>query len=141
MLDEIFADTSFWVALILRRDPLYMRARTLLTQLSKNIKIVTSEFVLLEFLNHFSGYGELEREKAIAAWKDICHSTQIKVIPGTTILFAHAASMYEKSSDKKWSLTDCASFVIMRERKIQNALTFDHHFDQAGFTAMMRDGV
>jgi uncharacterized protein len=141
MLDELFADTSFWVAFILRRDPLYLRARTLLTQLGNRIKIVTSEFVLLEFLNHFSGYGELEREKAIAAWKDICNSPLIEVTPATTSLFARAATLYEKASDKQWSLTDCASFVIMRERKIMNALTFDHHFEQAGFKAMMRDGV
>jgi hypothetical protein len=35
--------------------------------------------------------------------------------------------------DKEWSLTDCISFVAMNERNITDALTSDHHFEQAGF--------
>ena len=139
MLIELFADTSFWIAITLRRDPLYLLARSLLAEFGTTARIVTSEFILLEFLNHFSGYGSSQREKAIAAWKDICLSPQIDVVPATTMLFEHAATLYQEATDKHWSLTDCASFVIMRERKILNALTFDHHFEQAGFRALMRN--
>jgi len=35
--------------------------------------------------------------------------------------------------DKNWSLTDCITFVIMREAGLQEALTGDRHFEQAGF--------
>jgi predicted nucleic acid-binding protein len=48
-------------------------------------------------------------------------------------LLRQAAALYKKYSDKAWSLTDCISFVIMRERGITEALTSDHHFEQAGF--------
>jgi predicted nucleic acid-binding protein len=65
----------------------------------------------------------------------------VTVIPGTLLLLEHAALLYGRADDKPWSLTDCASFVIMRERKILNALTFDHHFEQAGFRALMRNAT
>ncbi len=40
--------------------------------------------------------------------------------------------------DKDWSLTDCISFVVMHERGITEALTADHHFEQAGFVALLK---
>ena len=40
--------------------------------------------------------------------------------------------------DKEWSLTDCISFVLMRERSVHEALAYDHHFEQAGFVALLR---
>ena len=39
--------------------------------------------------------------------------------------------------DKDCSLTDCVSFVIMREAGLQEALTGDRHFEQAGFQALL----
>ena len=47
--------------------------------------------------------------------------------------------MYKLMDDKQWSLVDCVSFVVMRERGIGAALTTDHHFVQAGFTALLAD--
>jgi len=41
--------------------------------------------------------------------------------------------IYESDNDKSYSLTDCISFTIMRQLNINNALTFDQHFAQAGF--------
>ena len=46
--------------------------------------------------------------------------------------------MFAARPDKDWSLTDCISFVVMQERNIQDALTADHHFEQAGFVALLK---
>jgi hypothetical protein len=46
--------------------------------------------------------------------------------------------MYHQHADKRWTLTDCVSFVIMRERKVTDALTGDRHFEQAGFAALLK---
>ena len=41
-------------------------------------------------------------------------------------------------SDKGWSLTDCASFIIMEDEGLTIALTHDQHFIQAGLQALLR---
>ena len=35
------------------------------------------------------------------------------------------------------SLTDCISFVVMKQYDLHEALTADHHFEQAGFRALL----
>jgi predicted nucleic acid-binding protein len=60
------------------------------------------------------------------------------VVAQTTEIFAKAPKLYEDVSDKNWSLTDCASFLIMREEGLTAALTHDRHFVQAGFQALLR---
>jgi uncharacterized protein len=46
--------------------------------------------------------------------------------------------LHAERADKEWSLTDCISFIVMRERGIAQALAYDHHFEQAGFQALLR---
>jgi predicted nucleic acid-binding protein len=41
--------------------------------------------------------------------------------------------------DKGYSLTDCASMLIMRQKEIQDILTYDKHFLQEGFNALLRE--
>lgn len=52
-------------------------------------------------------------------------------------LFWRGFHLFESRPDKHWSLTDCTSFVIMEEHGMTEALTADHHFQQAGFTALL----
>ena len=50
--------------------------------------------------------------------------------------FARALDLYEARPDKEYSLVDCMSMVVMRERGITHVLTNDHHFRQEGFTVV-----
>jgi predicted nucleic acid-binding protein len=56
-----------------------------------------------------------------------------------TELFLRAVGFYRDRGDKRWGLTDCISFVVMRDRKIMAAATADSDFQQAGFRALMLD--
>lgn len=52
--------------------------------------------------------------------------------------FDAALDLYSRRLDKGWSFTDCLSFLVMQRYGITDALTSDHHFEQAGFTALLR---
>lgn len=51
-------------------------------------------------------------------------------------LFYEAWGYFQKHKDKKYSLADCVSFVLMQKLEIREALTFDRHFVQAGFVKL-----
>jgi uncharacterized protein len=46
--------------------------------------------------------------------------------------------LYRARRDKDWSLTDCISIVVMADEQIHEALTGDHHFEQAAFSASLK---
>ena len=52
--------------------------------------------------------------------------------------FLAAAELFQRQDDKQWSFTDCVSFALMDELKIQDSFTTDHHFTQAGFNPLLR---
>jgi predicted nucleic acid-binding protein len=132
----VFADTGYWVAIINRHDSLHEKAIAVSKQLGR--PIVTSEMVLVEVLNTFSGYGPQLRGLAVKVVNEITSDATIQVVPQTRQLFQDALKLYEARPDKGWSLTDCASFVIMQRQKINEALTNDHHYAQMGFQALLR---
>ena len=136
-MNEIFGDTSYFVALQLSRDPLHGIALQVASELPSGTRIITSDLVLSEFLAHFSKGDSFTRLQAVKR-RELHDDPNVNVVLALPELLEKSARLYEQASDKHWSFTDCSSFVIMRERKIRNALTFDHHFEQAGFHALMR---
>lgn len=62
---------------------------------------------------------------------------QTTVVPSSTSLWRRGLVLFAERSDKEWSLTDCISFVVMHEFELTEALTADHHFEQAGFVALL----
>ena len=135
---ELYADTGFWLAISLRRDQHNPLARKFLSSFDAKTRIVTSELVLIEYLNHFSRSDSETRKEIITRWRKLRSDDSITIVPAGDALIDKAATLFERSSDKAWSMTDCASFVIMQDRGIVDALTNDHHFEQAGFQALLR---
>lgn len=132
----VFADANYWIGLFNPNDELHAAAIRSSQALGR-ARIVTSEMVLAEVLN---GLGKflLLRQGAAAAIDAIMSDPNTEVEPQSSLLFREALALYRQHQDKEWGLTDCASFVIMRRRGLREALTFDHHFEQAQFVALMR---
>ncbi len=133
----VFADTGYWVALLNPHDELHNKT----TELSKSLNpvhIVTSEMVLTEVLNDFSKRGEYLRQVATKLIDSIYSNSNITVIPQTPRQFQQGLDLYKNRLDKNWSLTDCVSFKIMREKSIYEALAYNKHFEQAGYRALLR---
>ena len=136
-MERVFADTGYWIALLNPRDDLHQKASATSRDYSPN-QIVTSEMVLTEFLNSFSDYGPRLRQAAAKAVASLRDTSQIAIVPQTSQLFEEALKRYRDMPDKSWSLTDCASFIVMDKERITAALTHDRHFVQAGFQALLR---
>ncbi|MCX7013336.1 MAG: PIN domain-containing protein [Candidatus Sumerlaeota bacterium] len=79
------------------------------------------------------------REQAIDAIEGFLSSEDVEIVRMTPDLFSRAFELYKVHDDKEWGLIDCISFVAMQENGIQDAMTFDQHFVQAGFRALMRE--
>jgi len=136
-LRAVFADTSYWIALLNPRDGLHAKAAAVSREVVAG-RIVTSQMVLAELLNSFSHAGPRPRSSVVRMVEALLGSRSVVVFPQTTEQFARALQRYKQSEDKSWSLTDCASFQIMEAERIGAALTHDLHFAQAGYEALLR---
>jgi predicted nucleic acid-binding protein len=134
---QVFADTVYWTALFSWRDDLHQKAIKLSRSL-EDTQIVTNDLVLIEFLNAIASRGPRSRSMGSSSVELLLSNPEIVVEALTPELFTAALKLHTERPDKSWSLTDCASFLTMRRFNIDSALTFDNHFEQAGFTALLR---
>ena len=95
--------------------------------------------VLVEFLNFMGRAGEHKRKLASLMVERLEVSPNVEIVPQTDAQFRAAVERYAARSDQRWSLTDCASFLVMEERDISEALAYDQDFEQAGFVALLRE--
>jgi predicted nucleic acid-binding protein len=137
-MKKLFADTSYWVALLNPRDDLHGKAQEVSVVIGP-VFTVTSEMVLTELLNIFAEKGEALRKAAALMAERIKSSPNCEVVTQTSLQFRNALTRYQNRLDKGWSLTDCASHLILEEKRISEVLTYDEHFIQAGFHALLRD--
>jgi predicted nucleic acid-binding protein len=137
-MKPVFADTGFWVALVHKKDRWHDQAVTTYQNLQQQqIKVVTTEMVITEFLNFFSKFPAQLRQKTAQMCQQMQSHPNITVIPQNSQQFQEALELYLQRSDKAWSLTDCSSFLVMQSLNLTEALAHDKHFKQAGFTTLL----
>jgi uncharacterized protein len=127
-------DTGFFLALVRPRDALFARAQAW-AQAARGPFLVT-EYVLWETANALS--LPVDRPKFHALLARIRSDPTIEVIPASAELWEAGLQFHAERPDKEWSLTNCISFLVMQKRGITQALAYDHHFEQAGFEALLR---
>ena len=133
-MSEVFADTFFFLALANPNDGAHERV---LPAYEDSLgRLVTTEYVLVEV-----GDG-LSRKAHRSYFLDLVDLLENQpgamVVPAAPALFRRGLALFRSRPDKDWPLTDCISFVVMRERGIDEALTADRHFEQAGMKALLR---
>ncbi|MFC1805895.1 type II toxin-antitoxin system VapC family toxin [Planctomycetota bacterium] len=132
-MSERFADSFYYLALWNRHDAYHERAEALSTSVRGGI--VTTAWVLTEVADALS--GRADRQGAVRLIGALRADPQCRIVPASQDLFERGWRLYAQRPDKDWSLTDCISFVVMRDHGITEALTADHHFEQAGFTILL----
>ena len=134
MRTKIFVDTWFFVALINKRDQYHQKALELSEEF-ENSPLITTDAVFLEVGNALSSNYKNE---AVELMEYFLESDDVEVVRLSPDLFDEALNLYKKHQDKSWGLVDCISFVVMKRYEVTQSLTFDRHFIQAGFQALMK---
>jgi predicted nucleic acid-binding protein len=131
------ADTFYWVALADFSDSFHDRALTL-TAVYASRPLVTTDEILTEYLNYFGEQPEAVRRHVAASVRRMMGSSGIRIISQSRASFPSGLTLYEKRSDKGYSLTDCISMQTMHREGLTDVLTNDRHFEQEGFRALFR---
>jgi predicted nucleic acid-binding protein len=133
-MKAVFADTFYFLALLNRNDASHRQA--IAASQVAGLSYVTTEFVLLELADALSKPPLREEFKSVRALIDTTKS--FRVVPASSDLLHRGLTLFFDRPDKEWQLTDCISFVVMDEEGIKEALTGDRHFEQAGFSALLK---
>ena len=133
-MNSVFADTAFLVAFLSRRDRFHDLAHELMHGLQS--RIVTTDWILIELANYMA--ATRLRVRVASLVRELQGDHRMDVVPASAAAIEAGLAYYEQHSDKEWSLTDCMSFQVMRREGIQQALTADHHFEQAGFEILLK---
>ncbi len=136
-MTRIFADACYWIALLNRKDQLHLAATTAQKRLKKS-HFVTTDEVLTEVLNFYSSRGKEIRNATAMTVEAIRKDSRVTVVEQSRTTFDGGFARYKRDTDKQYSLADCVSFELMTQDGMSQALTDDHHFEQAGFVALLK---
>jgi len=138
-MPDVFVDTAGWGHLL---DPtqshhslatgLYRRGR------QQGRKFVTTNYVILELVSLLTHPLRIPRPTLVALVASLKSSPNVQIVHVDPTLHEQAWELLRERQDKDWSLVDCSSFVVMRQRGIVEALTTDRHFEQAGFAYLLK---
>lgn len=130
----ILLDTSGLLSLYHRSELHHSEAARIV---SSTGKIVTHNLVLAEFvpLAHSRGFP---RRQTLDAIRNLFANPMVDVMFIGNSLHDEGIDLLQKRMDKTWSLCDAVSFVLMKQLNITEALTTDHHFEQAGFIRLLK---
>ena len=133
----LFADAHFFIALLNPRDGAHGSA-SIYIEPDLEQPLLTTTWVLAE-VGDAMATTAANRAAFADLYRLLDSHTAVEIVSGDLWL-ARGLHLYEHRLDKAWSLTDCISFVVMTDRRLTEALTGDHHFEQAGFRALLRQG-
>jgi predicted nucleic acid-binding protein len=130
----LFADTFYYLALVSKDDAAHRRV----VDLSRSLRgrTVTTAWVLTEMADALA--APRQRGVFAALLERLLADPNVTIVPPSQDLFQRGIGLYNSRPDKEWSLTDCISFVVMDSHSLSDALTADHHFEQAGYTLLLK---
>ena len=137
MANEIFIDTSGFYALLVQKDDRHKEAtRILKLAASKRRRFVTTDYVIDETATLLKARGH---RALLQGYFDTIFSSAVCRVEWTDPESFQAVQKYFlKHLDQAWSFTDCLSFRVMKERRLQESLTKDEHFEQSGFIVLLQ---
>lgn len=133
-MKAVFLDTFFLLAAINPDDAFHEEA--LAWSDAYDGPLLTTAWVITEVADALA--GPRHRKVFETFFQALKAEKRVRLLPPDTARWEQGLRLYFERPDKEWSLTDCISFVVMHEEGLTEALTGDRHFDQAGFSALLR---
>ncbi len=128
----VFADSSGFIAAFDARDARHGAAAASWRAIAAaRHKLLTTQLVVAETVTFLRRRGGWRRSRDVG--EAILRSPSIEVAAPDIEQFRSAWREFVRNPDPKLSLCDAVSFVVMRERGIDHAFSFDRHFVEAGF--------
>jgi predicted nucleic acid-binding protein len=128
-----FVDSFYFLALLNPRDAAHLSARQANQELVG--PFLTTHWVLVEVADALA--QPKSRSRFLNLMARLEADPDMTIVPSSEELFQRGIDFYRRRPDKDWPLTDCISFVVMKDQGISEALTGDQHFQQAGFKALL----
>lgn len=129
---KLFVDTSAWLALNDKNDQYHNRAKSKSLEIERQrIELVTSEYIFDESITLIR--YRISHASAVLFGNSLLNSHIVEIIDVTDIDRFKAWELFKKYEDKELSFTDCISFVLMKNLRLQKVFAFDDHFKQMGF--------
>ena len=135
-MKEIFADSQYWIAVADPLDQWHESAKNATRDMGEATFVTTDE-VLVEFLNSFCGGGAYLREAAARFIYRLRQNPTVLVVEQSRFSFDGGLIVYDKRHDKGYSFVDCVSMNTMHKMCITKILTHDRHFVQEGFEILI----
>ena len=129
----MFIDTSGFLCFLDQRDFRQPKAADYFISARSRL---THNYVLVELVA-LAGSRNFSREITLDFLSDLSNDSQTEIIWVSEYLTERAISFLRKRKDKEWSLCDAVSFLLLKEYGISEALTTDHHFEQAGYVQLL----
>lgn len=137
-MGNLFVDTSGWANLIDISQPYHNLAVEIYHERrSQKHRIITTNYIICELVALLSSPLRIPRKKVVAFIQSLKRSPYLQIIHINSETDSQAWELLTQREDKNWSLVDCSSFIIMKQDKITEALTNDHHFEQAGLIKLL----
>lgn len=135
----MFVDTSGWACLFINTQSYHVQAdRYFRLAVQQQQSIVTTNYVLTELVALLSSPLRIPRFRIFEVIDAIKTVAYVQIVHIDEAIDAAAWNLCKSRSDKAWSLVDCSSFVVMQQLGLNEALTTDQHFEQAGFIRLLK---
>lgn len=135
----LFVDTSGWASLFEQREKFHQSSRDRIdAALQCGDHLVTTNLVLIELTALLTKPLRISKSRQIQLLSDLQRDPAVVIVSIDSTLAGKAWDLWRQRPDKEWSMTDCASFVVMDSLGLREALTSDHHFEQAGFVRLLK---
>jgi len=138
-VQKVFVDTSGFYSLLIRTDSHHPQAVAAVREMrDSGVKAFTTDYIIDETCTLFKARGFAHLTRSLLVLFDTTQALEFHFVGEEN--FRKARDYFERHLDHGYSFTDCTSFILMREMRVQQALTKDAHFSEAGFTVLLGAG-